>query len=156
MIIDEGGGGGGGAEPLVSATSPADAPTGFDDITNGFIPQGSPPPECGDPTPGNFLGDKAIFEEVEVVADGLGPVYNAQSCSECHQNPVTGAISQVTELRAGHTVGTTFYDAPGGSLINLRGIPTQNYNATAQECKSAGRVPHSTSRNHRRWAGYQR
>ena len=142
MIIDEGGGGGGGgAAPCIQPTT-ADAPTGFDDITNGFIPQGSPPPECGEPTPGNFLGDKAIFEEVEVAADGLGPVYNAQSCSECHQNPVTGAISQVTELRAGHTVGTTFYDAPGGSLINLRGIPTPNYNGDPRKsAKVQERVP---------------
>ena len=58
-----GGGGGGGGAPCTQPAT-ADAPTGFDDITNGFIPQGSPPPECGEPTPGNFLGDKAIFEEV--------------------------------------------------------------------------------------------
>jgi len=77
---------------------------GFDDFTNGFVPQGDPPKECVDPVPGTFLQDKAIFEDVDEIADGLGPVYNAQSCRECHQNPVTGAISQITELRAGHTV----------------------------------------------------
>jgi CxxC motif-containing protein (DUF1111 family) len=50
-------------------------------------------------------------------------VYNAQSCAECHQNPVTGAISQVTEFRAGHTDSSgNFVDAPGGSLINDRAI----------------------------------
>ena len=36
------------------------------------------------------------------MTDGLGPLYNAQSCRECHQNPVSGAASQVTELRVGH------------------------------------------------------
>jgi CxxC motif-containing protein (DUF1111 family) len=36
------------------------------------------------------------------VADGLGPLYNAQSCRECHQNPTSGGGSQVTELRVGH------------------------------------------------------
>ncbi len=34
--------------------------------------------------------------------DGLGPLYNAQSCRECHQNPTSGGVSQITELRVGH------------------------------------------------------
>jgi CxxC motif-containing protein (DUF1111 family) len=97
----------------------AEAPAhGFDDQTNGLIKQGDPS------TPGTFLADKDTFEEVDDIDKGLGPVYNAQSCKECHQNPVTGAISQITELRAGHTTNNTFFDAPGGSLINNRGIPT--------------------------------
>jgi CxxC motif-containing protein (DUF1111 family) len=68
-------------------------------------------------------------------------VYNAQSCRECHQNPVTGAISQITELRAGHTVDKTFVDAPGGSLINNRGIPTPNYSDPHKSAKVQERVP---------------
>jgi len=76
-----------------------------------------------------FDGVKAAFEEVDVIADGLGPVYNAQSCAECHQNPVTGGISQITEFRAGHLDGFgNFVDAPGGSLLNDRAI-----NARIQE-----------------------
>ena len=64
-----------------------------------------------------------------MIADGLGPVYNAQACSECHQNPVTGSVSQITELRAGHLDSFgNFVDAPGGSLINDRAI-----NAKIQE-----------------------
>ena len=114
---------------------------GFDDKTNELIPQGDPPKECADPVPGTFEGDKAIFEEVDEVADGLGPVYNAQSCRECHQNPVTGAISQITELRAGHTTNNTFFDAPGGSLINNRGIPTPNYSDDHKSAKVQERVP---------------
>jgi CxxC motif-containing protein (DUF1111 family) len=63
------------------------------------------------------------FAERDEIADGLGPVYNAQSCAECHQNPVVGAISQITELRAGHRNSSgNFVDAPGGSLINDRAI----------------------------------
>jgi len=114
---------------------------GFDDVTNGLIDQGKPPEECAEPVPGTFLQDKAIFEEVDEVGDGLGPVYNAQSCRECHQNPVTGAISQITELRAGHTVEKTFFDAPGGSLINNRGIPTPNYADPHKSAKVQERVP---------------
>src|SRR6185436_8769054 len=114
---------------------------GFDDETNGLVPQGEPPKECVDPEPGTFLQDKAIFEEVDEIGDGLGPVYNAQSCRECHQNPVTGAISQITELRAGHTINNTFTDAPGGSLINNRGIPTPNYSDEHKSAKVQERVP---------------
>ena len=105
-----------------------EAPTGFD-TTNGLVPQGTPVPEGGTPTRANFEGLKAIFEERDVVADGLGPVYNAQSCAECHQNPVTGGISQITELRAGHLdANGVFVDAAGGSLINDRAT-----NANIQE-----------------------
>lgn len=93
-----------------------EAPSGFDDQTNGFIPQDE------------FNGEKATFEERETIADGLGPVYNAQSCAECHQNPVTGGISQVIEVRAGHFEGSTFHEHPGGSLIHSRAV-----NARLQE-----------------------
>jgi len=73
-------------------------------------------------TAANFAAAQEEFEGVEGIADGLGPCYNAQSCRECHQNPDTGAASQISEFRAGHLVGSTFVDAPGGSLINDRAI----------------------------------
>ena len=44
----------------------------------------------------SFNDNRFVFEEIETVADGLGPTYNAQSCRECHQNIVTGGASQVT------------------------------------------------------------
>jgi CxxC motif-containing protein (DUF1111 family) len=55
-----------------------------------------------EPSGDTFLNDQQHFEEEETVADGLGPVYNDKSCANCHQNPVTGGISQITEFRAGH------------------------------------------------------
>lgn len=71
----------------------------------------------------NFAADQATFEEVENLADGLGPVYNNTSCVSCHQSPDTGASSQISEFRAGHVNGAgAFVDAPGGSLINDRAI----------------------------------
>jgi CxxC motif-containing protein (DUF1111 family) len=66
--------------------------------------------------------DRANFDSVEDNADGLGPVYNAQACRECHQNPVSGATSQVTEMRSGTFDGVNFTNPPGGSLINDRAI----------------------------------
>ncbi len=98
----------------VEGQSATEAPAAFDNLTNGFLTQAA------------FDAARATFEERDQIADGLGPVYNAQSCTECHQNPVTGAISQITELRAGHLDGAgNFVDAPGGSLINDRSIDAQ-------------------------------
>ncbi|HEV8428051.1 MAG TPA: di-heme oxidoredictase family protein [Pyrinomonadaceae bacterium] len=111
---------------------------GFDGETNGLILQGKPPDDCAEPVPGDFENDKVIFDEIETVEEGLGPVYNDRACGACHQNPVTGAISQITELRAGHTTDNTFFDAPGGSLINQRGIPTGDGHKSA---KVQERVP---------------
>ncbi|HVF88596.1 MAG TPA: di-heme oxidoredictase family protein [Blastocatellia bacterium] len=105
----------------VQSQAATEAPTGFDNQTNGFIPQGTVVAEP--PIGGNFVNDRAIFEEREFIADGLGPVYNAQACAECHQSPVTGGISQINEFRAGHNDAFgNFIDAPGGSLINDRAI----------------------------------
>ena len=74
-----------------SPTQPPEAVTGFDDQSNGFS------------DPARRIADQKFFEEIEHIApDGLGPLYNAQSCRECHQTPVTGAASQITELRVGH------------------------------------------------------
>jgi CxxC motif-containing protein (DUF1111 family) len=99
-----------------------EAPTGFDDQTNGAV------------DPSSFTAAETVFAEVEqITPDGLGPVYNAQSCRECHQNVVTGGPSQVSELRAGHQdakgnfVGATLTLRDGSilgprSLINQRAI----------------------------------
>src|SRR5437016_1943537 len=102
----------------VEGQSAGEAPTGFDTLTNDstFVTQAT------------HDDDRGTFEERDDVLKGLGPVYNAQSCAECHQNPVTGGISQITELRAGHFDGTNFIDQPGGSLNNDRAI-----NAEIQE-----------------------
>src|SRR3954463_1601791 len=114
---------------IAPSRSPTEAPAGFDNLTNDFEPQGTPVPPNTNPVPGDFESDKAIFEVTDVIADGLGPVYNAQSCRECHQNPVSGGVTQIFELRAGHSAADgTFVDAPGGSLINSRAI-----NADIQE-----------------------
>lgn len=73
------------------APSPPEAIAGFDNKSNGFS------------DPDRRIADQKFFDEIEQIApDGLGPLYNAQSCRECHQTPVSGAASQVTELRVGH------------------------------------------------------
>ena len=100
----------------------SEAPTGFDNKSNGLVDAAT------------HTGDQAKFEETEAVADGLGPVYNAQSCRECHQNPTSGGSSQVSELRVGHNDAKGKFQNPeipinhgveiikGRCLINDRAI----------------------------------
>ena len=104
-----------------SQTGFSEAPAGFDNQTNDFEPQGTDPNVLG-----TFVGDKAAFEDRDTIETGLGPVYNAQACAECHQNPVTGGIAQLDELRAGHSgPNGEFVEAPGGSLIQARATNAQ-------------------------------
>jgi hypothetical protein len=69
----------------------SEAPTGYDNETNGLVEQAI------------HDQNRDVFEEVEGVADGLGPTFNGQSCRECHLNPVSGAGSQITELRVAYS-----------------------------------------------------
>ncbi|HEY0460987.1 MAG TPA: di-heme oxidoredictase family protein [Pyrinomonadaceae bacterium] len=100
-----------------------EAPAGFDNLTNGFSLQG---PLFNTINKDNvtalasFNDNRFIFEQVETVADGIGPTYNAQSCRECHENVVTGGASQVTVQRTGRTVNGEFFESLGGSLIHSR------------------------------------
>jgi CxxC motif-containing protein (DUF1111 family) len=114
-----------------------DAPTGFTTPTlqenagsqstsNGF----------SDPR-STFANDQDTFEEEDGVDSGLGPVYNARGCVDCHQNPVTGGSGQITELRVGHrdgagnfvnptiTINNGLNNVPGRSLVNDRSICAQ-------------------------------
>jgi CxxC motif-containing protein (DUF1111 family) len=105
-----------------SAPHTTEAPTGFDNKSNGVTDDAT------------HQADQTRFEGIEQISDGLGPLYNAQSCRECHQNPVSGAASQVTELRVGHQgPDGHFVDAEipiahgaevitGRSLVNDRAI----------------------------------
>ena len=100
-----------------------EAPTGFDNLTNGLDPQG-PSYDTLDESHSvalrSFNDNRFVFEEVETAREGLGPTYNAQSCRECHQNVVTGGASQVTEHRSGRLDGTQFFESLGGTLIQSR------------------------------------
>jgi CxxC motif-containing protein (DUF1111 family) len=72
---------------LSAATQFPDAPTGFDNKTNGMVDEVT------------HQADQVKFEEVEEVSEGLGPLYNAQSCRECHQNPISGGASPTSRSR---------------------------------------------------------
>lgn len=107
---------------MSGAPRTSEAPTGFDNKSNGLVDDAT------------HQADQAKFDEFEQVADGLGPLYNAQSCRECHQNPTSAGTSQVTELRVGHLGPDQRFENPeipiahgtevikGRTLVNDRSI----------------------------------
>ncbi len=70
---------------LAASAAATEAPTGFDNLTNGYLPQGPPfdtIEEDNVQALRSFNDNRFIFEEVEAAGDGLGPTFNAQSCRE--------------------------------------------------------------------------
>ena len=118
-----------GAEEAVAA---------FDGAPNGLVDQAT------------HDADREEFDQVEEIADGLGPLYNAQACRECHQDPTSGGASQVTELRVGHRGPNGRFENPsipiargteiitGRSLVNDRAICP---NGTFPDTEIHERVP---------------
>jgi len=88
---------------VVAQDAPTEAPAGFDTPTLVQNP-GSQSHSNGiaEPAGDTFATDQLNYEQENDVTTGLGPVYNARACADCHQNPVSGAASQFTELRVGH------------------------------------------------------
>jgi len=125
-----------------SAPTATEAPTGFDGEDNGFAAEFCanqdalvdspnspmiPEDEC------NLEAAEEEFTGPETIADGLGPIFNAAGCGDCHTgNPsfdpdnherkLVGATSQITESRAGKFLNGVFTDHPGGSLIQSRSL----------------------------------
>ena len=121
--------------PLLAQTPPAtEAPAGFDTPTLVENP-GSMSSSNGivEPPGDSFALDQRVYETLHDVNTGLGPVYNGRACAECHQNPVSGAASQFTELRVGHAVKGVFVNPTvaiddgaatitGRSILNDRAV----------------------------------
>ena len=82
----------------------------------------------GDPLPGLTADQGALFDvgrddfrEVQIAADGLGPIFNAQGCAICHAVPAVGGSSSRNEVRAGVLQGLVFDPLAnqGGSLFQI-------------------------------------
>ena len=65
-----------------------------------------------------FIG-KDRFQHVLTVEEGLGPIWNQDSCGSCHNNPAPGGTGTVTVTRAGLLVRGEFDPLAefGGSLF---------------------------------------
>ena len=108
------------APPTVPATAPAPTPA----------PASNPFPAnlqgFGGPLAGltralidAFNMGREEFINVETPATGLGPLFNGQSCAECHSVPVPGGGSIVRVIRFGRMVDGEFdpMENQGGSLL---------------------------------------
>ena len=101
----------------VAACTASDAPV------SAILP-GEAIPALSDANRGRFLLGRALFERIATQDEGLGPLYNQDRCSSCHDRPTVGGASSasVRVLKA-----TRFMDgrcdrleALGGDNIQLR------------------------------------
>jgi CxxC motif-containing protein (DUF1111 family) len=133
---------------LVAQQSQTEAPAGFTTPTLGQMisPTGELTVNSGsqslsngieEPPGDTFALDQAQFERRHDPSTGLGPVFNATACVECHNNGVAGAASQFTEQRVGHhdangnfvnptiTINEGANTITGRSIVNDRSICPQ-------------------------------
>src|SRR2546426_7886518 len=113
----------------------------------------------GDPLPGltpeqqiAFQDGKTAFVAVEDATEGLGPIFNENSCATCHVGPAgaaaTGAVGGTTE-RLETRFGKSVYDAfdplanKGGSLLqdHAIGAAAQYQEGQAGGGGGGGRAP---------------
>ncbi|MFT5352897.1 MAG: CxxC motif-containing protein (DUF1111 family) [Polyangiales bacterium] len=103
---------------------------GRDQRTEGLIPPNTPIPSEGpgaaraplsDEDSERFLEGRAIFDRDMFISEGLGPVFNGDSCRACHFDPVVGGSgpSGVDVIRHGRYDGDTFV-APAGGTVSHR------------------------------------
>ena len=136
---------------LIAQQSATEAPAGFTTPTLGQAvgPTGELTATPGsqsvsngiaEPPGDTFALDQAQFELRHDPSTGLGPVFNAAACVDCHNNGVTGAASQFTEVRVGHKdangnfVNPTVMINQGANTITGRSIVNDRSNCTqAQE-----------------------
>jgi CxxC motif-containing protein (DUF1111 family) len=94
-------------------------------------PPPPPAPKFGDPLPGltsdqlaAFNNGRREFQSVERPQDGLGPIFNRDSCAACHNGPVLGGSSNITTTRFGRVTNGVFdpLTSLGGSLLQERAI----------------------------------
>ena len=106
---------------LLTCLAACDAPPSTGPAPRGDAALSSPAPEPGAPLPGLTLEQRALFErgrgifQTEFTPEtGLGPLFNNNACSQCHEDPVVGAIGEEVE-----THQTAFH---GGVCNDLSGI----------------------------------
>src|SRR5437762_9764268 len=90
-------------------------------------------PELGEPLAGltrqqraQFQEGKKIFQRVFEPKDGLGPLFNGNSCAECHETPVLGGVGDEVEVHATRFVAPDSCDPlfqEGGPVIQQEATP---------------------------------
>ncbi|MBW8866800.1 MAG: hypothetical protein JF610_05600 [Acidobacteria bacterium] len=104
-----------------------------------------------------FSAGARVFTRRYTMADGLGPVFNDDSCADCHRTPAIGGASNRLVTRFGRDADGVFDPLIelGGSLMQTRGIgsvttPAGSFTFTGE------RIPaDATVVAHRRTTGVQ-
>lgn len=86
---------------------------------------GEPLPGLTDEQLGRFLLGRAVFERIATPEEGLGPLFNADRCSACHDSPVPGGTSAVLVVKATAFDGTScdLLESAGGDNLQQRVTP---------------------------------
>lgn len=86
-----------------------------------------------------FSNGATQFNQIETVADGLGPVFNEKSCGTCHDEGGQGGAGVQIETRAGQISNGVFNPLTsfGGSLFQHFGVGGQVPN---RACTNQGQV----------------
>ncbi len=93
-----------------------------------------PPPKLGDPIAGltpeqrdQFDRGRRVFDRVFTPQTGLGPLFNADACAECHEDPVSGGSGDEVELHVSAFLPEIPICDPladkGGPVMQLRVTP---------------------------------
>jgi CxxC motif-containing protein (DUF1111 family) len=125
---------------LIGQEAATEAPAGF---TTPPLTQRPQPATLSnglpEPPGDTFVVDQEQFERVHDPTNGLGPVFNATACASCHQNGVTGAASQITELRVGHPDANGNFVNPtvviNGGAATIVGRSIVNDRATCEQAQ---------------------
>ncbi|PYJ79320.1 MAG: hypothetical protein DME22_25600 [Verrucomicrobia bacterium] len=73
-----------------------------------------------------FEAGKKVFQRVFTPQDGLGPLFNANSCAQCHEDPVVGGVGDEIEIHATRFVAPNSCDPlfdQGGPVIQQNATP---------------------------------
>ncbi|MEW6129756.1 MAG: di-heme oxidoredictase family protein [Acidobacteriota bacterium] len=90
-----------------------EAPVGIDDITNGHVSQEF------------FNKGIGLFRKHFIDREGLGPIFNGEMCTRCHQFPTIGGSGLIMVIRAGIFDGKNFKSPIDGTVIQTNAIPPQ-------------------------------
>jgi len=102
---------------------------------NAIVGASSCPPALkpGDPLRGlsadeldRFRKGQEVFERVFTPETGLGPLFNADACGECHEDPVVGAVGDEVELHVAVLGADGFCDPladQGGPVMQQQVTP---------------------------------
>ena len=71
-----------------------------------------------------FEAGKLLFNKVFIATDGLGPIFNKDSCGGCHSSPAAGGSGNIKVTRFGLAEKEGFdpLDYLGGSLLQSQSI----------------------------------